>query len=626
MLRPSAAAAIAALALLSGCVGKLATTPNRAVTSLGMARPGTSYALAKVQYDVKLSRALAECPGEFADNDPTKPTALKFKIAVTATPSYVAGESYDIDYSKLPGWLRTASFELKLYPNGTLKSLGASAEDRSAETISGVIKTALSAATVLAAAPFADNGRPPKGGADLMIGCTKAARALVHEADDLDKRLKEAKTTFEALQTRAEYFKAAGTARVLNAAAKARFLQLLDDMWDAERKLNGLKARQEQVAGKLGVSESFTWSGGITSAPAEDAHPLSAANTAKLALLVERVSLEPPSEPVEADSERRRLLPECYGSDSDASTCLRKQLNLRAGVHLYRDLEPCTDGGNPECLTMLPDSDKTLVAARDGKADSGVFIREAMEGQLLFCREISLSGASAAAAPAPAGGQTPAPVIAYGSVIANGGAAGVPAGGEGAPPAGQAPGADGTAGGSLNGQDGASAGQPGPAAAPAPAQCDLTHDEAKLASTNFPQYGQLRFLPLRVGTFQAREMALSMTETGRLDSFTYKSTKAPAERLATLSADVASQLATFREARETERRDDVKYERENALAEIQAQIDTMTKQAALKKLHSPEPDPLQPVKDETAALDAEIALLKAKAERIKAAAALGLTS
>lgn len=650
MLRLRAATAATVLVLLSGCVGKLAITPNRTVSELDMARQGTSYALPKIQYDVKLTRTLAECPGEFVNNDPAKPTALKFAVSATAALTYVAGESYDIDYSKLPGWMRTASFDMKLYPNGTLKSLGASAEDRTAETIGGLVKTALSVATVLAAAPFVDTAKAPKPGTDQMIGCTAAARAMVHEVDDLDKRLKQSKQKLEALQAQAEYFKTAGTARVLNASGRNQFLKLLNDLLNEEKKLAGLKERRELLVGKLSVTESFTWSGGVTARPEIDEHPLSAAHTDKLAGLVERIGLPRAARIDPADMERRELLPECYGADSNETVCLQKQLGLRAGVHRHRDLTPCRDDAFDECLTKLPSDDKTLIAARDAKPDSGIFIREAMEGQLLFCREISLKAAAARA--------TQDAVVTEDGVAAPGQATGA----DGAAPsdrgeaANGAQSADGTGGGSLNGQS--TAGSPGGflngqgsvgtqggslngqnrtgtsragrtdqagAQAPKPELiCDLAHDEAKLASANFPQYGQLRFLPFRVGTFQAREMTLSMTETGRLDSFTYKSTKAPGERLATLSADVASQLAAFREARETERRDDVKYERESALAEIQGQIDTLTKEAALKKLQSPPVDPLQPMKDETAAIEAEIALLKAKAERLKAAAALGL--
>ena len=52
-----------------------------------------------------------------------------------------------------------------------------------------------------------------------------------------------------------------------------------------------------------------------------------------------------------------------------------------------------------------------------------------------------------------------------------------------------------------------------------------------------------------------------MTEAGRVESFTYKSTKAPAQGLAGSVADIAGQYDAYREKRETERRDDVKAER-----------------------------------------------------------------
>lgn len=73
-------------AALSGCVGTLQTAPYRERTELTDALPGVSYSLPKIRYEVKLKRALAECPGEVRNG---KPTALKFSVTAQATPEYL---------------------------------------------------------------------------------------------------------------------------------------------------------------------------------------------------------------------------------------------------------------------------------------------------------------------------------------------------------------------------------------------------------------------------------------------------------------------------------------------------------------------------------------------------------
>lgn len=70
-------------------------------------------------------------------------------VSAIATPTYLAGEAYSVDYERLSSWLRTANSEIKHYPNGTLKSIGAGAEDKTGEVINSVAKTALSLATVV---------------------------------------------------------------------------------------------------------------------------------------------------------------------------------------------------------------------------------------------------------------------------------------------------------------------------------------------------------------------------------------------------------------------------------------------------------------------------------------------
>jgi hypothetical protein len=109
-----------------------------------------------------------------------------------------------------------------------------------------------------------------------------------------------------------------------------------------------------------------------------------------------------------------------------------------------------------------------------------------------------------------------------------------------------------------------------------------------------------------------------LTESGKLEGFTYKSTKAPGQAMAGAIGDVASQVDAALEKRETERRDDAKYAADQEVADLTQQITLLTKQAELKKLQSPETDPLKPMLDETTAINAEVALLKAKLELAKA--------
>lgn len=606
MRRKSAAVIIASL-LVAGCVGKLQTRPNREFTAPQGALTGLSYALPKVRYAVTLTRTLAECPDDVVNG---KPTALKFKIAATATPTFLTGESYTIDYAKLPGWLRTTSFELKLYPNGTLKSLGASGEDKTAEVIDSVAKTALSLAKIVG---LSSGGQTKAAAPDKIVQCTAAAKAQIAAARQAEADLKKDTALLEGYEKASERFKAAGAARLMDQAGRAAFLKLFDDIRTVEDDIARLKKLQSDLADELGVSDDIVWDGSVANPSYNKEYPLSAAQRAKLGALLTINTTPTPYPDDAAEAKRQSLMTACYGSgQANIDNCLNQQLKLRSGLYLDRSVPTCgTEGADPvECGREIPAGDPRFVAARDANPDSGIFVREPITGRLLFCRETLIAGNAPVIAPVgngqPAGNGSQPP----GTTGSNGN------------------GANGTAGGTLEGSGtnaGGRAAAADVAAAPAPAspQCMVGQDEAKVAAGDFPQFGQLRFLPFRVGTFQAREMSISLTEAGRIDTFSYKSTKASAQALASTAQGLAAQYDDYQTKRAADRRTDAKNARDDEIAALDQQINVLTKQAQLKKLQTPpDVDPLQPTRDETAALDAELALLHAKLDRLKTEAAL----
>lgn len=605
MTRAALSAIVAAFVLLGGCVGTLETHPNRGFTAPEGALRGVSYALPKVRYEVKLSRTLTECPVGLVDG---KPTALKFGVSATATPTLVAGESYTIYYDKLPGWLRTANFEIKHYPNGTLKSVGAGAEDKTGEVLNSLAKTAFSIASVVALSSGGDVP-PPVTKPATIVSCTNAAALLIKETRQIDTDLITATDLLIGYEKDAERLRAAGAARLIDATGKKRFLDLFDDIKKVEADIARLKRRQSELGKELGVTEDIVWNGGVTAPDYSKPYPLSPAQRGKLAKLLV-ISAPPTDYPQdEAEAKRQALMTACYNSGANIDNCLNQQLAVRSGVYLERDLLKCSEDGadDVECGTQIAATDPRYQNARDKLPDNGIFIREPMVGRLLFCRESLLPLPAAAPAPAPQGPQA-------GGQGSGGGTQAGTNGGSGA---------TGTRGGTLEGRGQAQAAQPQAAFQPATPVCTVAQDEVKIAAGDFPQFGQLRYFPLRVGTFQAREMALSLTETGRLESFTYKSTKAPAQSLAGTTADITGQYDVYREKRETERRDDVKAGRAEEIAAIQQDIERITKAAELKKLQTPPTvDPLKAVKDDTAVEEAELALAQAKLKRLQTEAAL----
>jgi len=538
--------------LLSGCAGHLETLPYRDRTeTLSGALKGVTYWLPKAQYEVKLTRWLAECPNDAVDG---KPTSLKFDVNVEATPRFVPGEAYEVDYNKLSGLFRTSSFEIKYWPNGNLKSIGAGAEDKTADVIKDTVKTALAVAPLafgaptmkLFGGPAGPPPPPPVSSSNAGVVCTPGAFDLVREARQATKDTKDSTKELARLTKAIERMQSRATLKLINQADRETLLTLFTAV-DAEGvKIAAAKDRLAAAKEKLGVVDEFVWDSELDKAGDGQirAYVLSDKQKAKLTSLVTMGQVQPLWVD-EAEGVRRDLYSRCYSDDGAPDKCVDQQLSLRAVAQVQSSLPAC-GGGNkpPECVSSVPSTDPRYRAARDEVADSGVFVREPAQARLLFCR------------------------VAQGA-------------------------------------------------------CTPKVDEAGLTAGSFPQLGQLRYLPLRVGMFQAREMALSLTEDGRVETFSYKSTKAPAQVLAAAAADVATQIETALEKRETEFRDDLKYAREQQTAQVEAEIKRLTKDLELKKAQDAfVEDPLKPIRDETAALQAEIALLQAKKAKLDAEKAL----
>jgi hypothetical protein len=143
--------------------------------------------------------------------------------------------------------------------------------------------------------------------------------------------------------------------------------------------------------------------------------------------------------------------------------------------------------------------------------------------------------------------------------------------------------------------------------------------------TQAPQLGQLRFLPFVNKAFQNNALVLLVRENGAIEKVEYSDKDAIAKTISGTVADVAGQIDTALEKREEERRSDAKYAREQAsnsradqIADIQFEIDQLTKQKELLTAQTPNPNAA--VEAETKRINTELALLNARIAQLKAEA------
>lgn len=206
---------LTALLLASGCTTNLTTEkllPTPTTESGTIEANRFDYYLPKKEITATVSYRLVRCDPDGA------------KIARTATVTFVDSadldQHYAIKYEDLDNMFKTSTFEAKRYPDGTLKSVGATIDDRSAGIAKAVVGTVLSVAktavTGLTLMTLGDDAQDASGQA---ATCTPRAIDLVNSLEAIQDDLR---TTRGDADERAAMVDAAQRITALLTASSAR--------------------------------------------------------------------------------------------------------------------------------------------------------------------------------------------------------------------------------------------------------------------------------------------------------------------------------------------------------------------------------------------------------------------
>lgn len=668
----SAAIAVACLAL-GGCA-TIHTTPYLERTARASdALPGLTYSLPMLQYRVTVVRTLMECPGYDEDG---KPTALKFAVDPAADGTYVPGEAYSVDARPLTGFLKTSSFEVNYYPSGTLKSIGVQAEDKTGEVVANTAKVVGAGLLMASGAPAVATAAAAASGAALatlennklsnfsavgvqttteprQLLCTEAAakmvRALVADGKTLkgqaevlrqaNRDLKNLTDTI-ALRIRKPTDLIAPnciTSKAGKVTVKAEYTCLIDKQTQANEAIRQAEEDKAELIKKLSVTQTYTWPTQFADARRASLLPLSDENRATLAKLVEpghpvRItgfSFDPgvfgaqqfmeranpgrrnPRGPAPQQHRPLSALNGAFGdvlkgaeTGAEFSERLENLKETPPAVPAKCKAEDDNNIADADLVTNCLDYHLTLqvapladwpTAPDCGLSETGecVTVHDGVRDPLLpECIE------SPPDAELPAACQDKRVIHARDAQMEKGLFVREPASGR------------------LIVCRQYEAAEHGNA-------CPESADIAKLKSANFPQLGQLRFLPFNVAMFQAKDMGIFLGEDGRLQRYYMKSTKAAGEALTASMASAATEIGGALEKREEERKSDLEYAQNKDGKALQAQITELENAQKLKKMTSPAPaDPLAPVRDETSVNEVYIAQLESQLTRQQLQAAL----
>lgn len=595
----------ATVIVLSGCT-HLETIRDYETANLGEAVEGIPYALPALHYELYVEHQIVGCPSQFTLASGNQSLAfwddgLKIKTKVAATPHYIGGERFVADYRSLASFMKTSGYGLETYPSGILKSINASAEDQTGSLIKDVVTAGLSIARLAGGSAAANvmeyaetlnlktyGGQipaavvlPPPPAKPLITSTEEALAALAKLRQSTSfpncretirdaSRIRSASARLAESESRKLQMVTRQVGRRALVAANERSIRSdlleLDKALAAQVELeDAVQAARDALIEKqqgLVVTDKISW----TPTTRGVGNALKPTDTARFNSMLF----------VHAGTVLRQE--DVLNWWQELTPAVKKDIRARflefSKAYGVFDKDPPDEPRKPK---------DRIICGTESVSDC-VVPGLTLYPSLTVQKAMNL-------APKPDGARTIEPTAdkaSRGLFIRSQQLADFRL------CVGEGSGAD----------------------------CPVERQVVTERGVPAPQLGQLRFLPFSNRPFEAAKLSIAMREDGSVEKFSYDRTKAMSSG-SEVFRDAVTQYESYRDRREKEENDARSSVRTEAVADLDARIAIVTKQKALLDLQKPEePDALEAIRDETAALTAEIALLNARRSKLEAEALL----
>jgi len=356
----------AVLALLcvavSGCTTSLSTSREVRSAHADDAVRGIPYTLPILQYEIKVTRVLSQCVEKVGDGKAAKSVpSVKFAVKAEATPVYVPGETFSIDYEKLGGISKTTSLTIENHEAGTLKSINATVEDRSAEIIAATVKTAVGIASIASGIPIpsaADGGKVT----EQMLVCTPEAEKLLNAIETASADLKTATGELTKTTDRVTLLSEQARANALSEAGKQELLEKLKEQTAKTKAVAAAQGKVEKAAGVVSTVAAIRWPQAFDQS--RTYFELTGPDLQKLAKLVVQAALVAGTDnATENRCDAHRSVQTCLGEKLMVGSVIEPLVPQAPGT-----LDSATGAISPETAQM------------------GIFVRPPEAGRLILCR------------------------------------------------------------------------------------------------------------------------------------------------------------------------------------------------------------------------------------------------
>ena len=171
--------------LLTGCTTTLTSTKIESGSDLALDEVGGTYYLPKQAINAAITYELRSC--ETGGNSPTPNVKISKSVAISTSNSPDGNARFYVPAGSLSSGNKTTSLTISTFDDGTLRSLGATIDDRTSESIGGIVNSAGSILGIATGATIAT----ATGGTGGSLECNETIKKTIKRRDDLTGDLRD---------------------------------------------------------------------------------------------------------------------------------------------------------------------------------------------------------------------------------------------------------------------------------------------------------------------------------------------------------------------------------------------------------------------------------------------------
>ncbi|WP_339508543.1 MULTISPECIES: hypothetical protein [unclassified Pseudomonas] len=251
-----------------------------------IAHGGVVYHLPMLQFNITVTRTLANCTRESEVPGGLPVSDIKFDYKVKTEPTYVAGERFVLDYEENSNWSKTGEVGIDTYDNGVLKTLNSVISDDTAAIVANLVSTGVGVAKIAMGVPSIPGAAQSPMNASEGMACSPDTMKLLDNLEIAARTVKEREGELAEISSKYDHLDRLLKLEIISQPQMVVMADLLSKQEKAEKRLKSAQGVAEAVISSLSTTDQMVWPRGSikpnTAGRAADQLNISSANSQKL--------------------------------------------------------------------------------------------------------------------------------------------------------------------------------------------------------------------------------------------------------------------------------------------------------------------------------------------------------